>query len=185
MSRPPLLDMHSGEALRMWKEQVKWVLLWFTLSLLTCMHSAALILALQYNLIAVVSLPLLPYLLPSPLPDPYLTLVSPLPSLCYTCPATHLPSSCAHPCFTVATPLSCCYLAPAFLALLPFPCLAQKRPSSPLPYASLTPPLPCLISCHPAAVISVCAGRSTNCVLCTSAHLLAWASFLNFFISSS
>ncbi len=38
----------------MWKEQVKWVLLWFTLSLLTCMHSAALILALQYNLIAMV-----------------------------------------------------------------------------------------------------------------------------------
>ena len=55
MGRPPQLDMHSGEAMRMWKEQVKWVLLWFTLSLLTCMHSAALILALQYNLIAVVS----------------------------------------------------------------------------------------------------------------------------------
>ena len=70
MGRPPQLDMHSGEALRMWKEQVKWVLLWFTLSLLTCMHSAALILALQYNLIAVVSrsilpLPHLPYLLAS------------------------------------------------------------------------------------------------------------------------
>ena len=55
MGRPPQLDMHSGDAMRMWKEQVKWVLLWFTLSLLTCMHSAALILALQYNLIAVVS----------------------------------------------------------------------------------------------------------------------------------
>lgn len=38
----------------MWKEQLKWVLLWLTLSLLTCMHSAALILALQYNLIAMV-----------------------------------------------------------------------------------------------------------------------------------
>ena len=44
------------EGMRMWKEQLKWVLLWLTLSLLTCMHSAALILALHYNLIAMVSL---------------------------------------------------------------------------------------------------------------------------------
>lgn len=54
MSRAPELGLQHGEAARMWKEQVKWVLLWFTLSLLTCMHSAALILALQYNLIAMV-----------------------------------------------------------------------------------------------------------------------------------
>ncbi|KAL0033197.1 hypothetical protein WJX79_009035 [Trebouxia sp. C0005] len=53
MTRAPELGLQHGEAARMWKEQVKWVLLWFTLSLLTCMHSAALILALQYNLIAV------------------------------------------------------------------------------------------------------------------------------------
>ncbi|KAL0025760.1 hypothetical protein WJX77_009812 [Trebouxia sp. C0004] len=52
MRRAPELGLQYGEAARMWKEQVKWVLLWFTLSLLTCMHSAALILALQYNLIA-------------------------------------------------------------------------------------------------------------------------------------
>lgn len=68
MGRPPQLDMHSGEALRMWKEQVKWVLLWFTLSLLTCMHSAALVLALQYNLIAVVSPSLTPPLTFPPSP---------------------------------------------------------------------------------------------------------------------
>ena len=82
MGRPPQLDMHSGEALRMWKEQVKWVLLWFTLSLLTCMHSAALILALQYNLIAVVS----PSLLPSPSPFILLWLFqnSLKPSCCQT-----------------------------------------------------------------------------------------------------
>lgn len=54
MGRVPELGLQHGEAARMWKEQVKWVLLWFTLSLLTCMHSAALILALQYNLIAMV-----------------------------------------------------------------------------------------------------------------------------------
>jgi len=54
MSRAPELGLQHGEAARLWKEQVKWVLLWFTLSLLTCMHSAALILALQYNLIAMV-----------------------------------------------------------------------------------------------------------------------------------
>ena len=59
MTRAPQLGLQHGEAARMWKEQVKWVLLWFTLSLLTCMHSAALILALQYNLIAVVRPPLI------------------------------------------------------------------------------------------------------------------------------
>lgn len=49
------VEKQQEEGLRMWKEQLKWVLLWLTLSLLTCMHSAALILALQYNLIAMVS----------------------------------------------------------------------------------------------------------------------------------
>lgn len=66
MSRAPELGLQHGEAARMWKEQVKWVLLWFTLSLLTCMHSAALILALQYNLIAMV--PFLRFPPPPPLP---------------------------------------------------------------------------------------------------------------------
>ena len=61
VSRAPQLGVQHGEAMRMCKEQVKWVLLWFTLSLLTCMHSAALILALQYNLIAMVRPPLFPF----------------------------------------------------------------------------------------------------------------------------
>ena len=54
LNRAAGVALDHGEALRMWKEQLKWVLLWAVLSLLTCMHSAALILALQYNLIAVV-----------------------------------------------------------------------------------------------------------------------------------
>lgn len=94
MSRPPQLDMHSGEALRMWKEQVKWVLLWFTLSLLTCMHSAALILALQYNLIAVVSSSSHP--LPSP-PPLTLCLTPTLPALPGCCLAPALPGPAAFP----------------------------------------------------------------------------------------
>ena len=57
LSRTAGLGLDHREALRMWKEQLKWVLLWAVLSLLTCMHSAALILALQYNLIAVVCTP--------------------------------------------------------------------------------------------------------------------------------
>ena len=92
MRGAPQLGLHSGEALRMWKEQVKWVLLWFTLSLLTCMHSAALVLALQYNLIAVVS-PSAPSraLLPScsapPWPCPILFLPLPGPAPSCSCPS--------------------------------------------------------------------------------------------------
>ena len=42
---------------KVWRQQMKWVLLWLTLSLLTCLHSAALMLATQYNIFATVRLP--------------------------------------------------------------------------------------------------------------------------------
>eukprot|EP00891_Asterochloris_glomerata_P007499 jgi/Astpho2/7499/Aster-x1438 len=53
----PILTGQGGpppDLQKVWRQQMKWVLLWLTLSLLTCLHSAALMLATQYNLFATV-----------------------------------------------------------------------------------------------------------------------------------
>ena len=56
----PILTGQGGptpDLQKAWSQQMKWVLLWLTLSLLTCLHSAALMLATQYNVFATVRLP--------------------------------------------------------------------------------------------------------------------------------
>ena len=116
----------------MWKEQVKWVLLWFTLSLLTCMHSAALILALQYNLIAVVSLTP-PCILPSLPPLPCLTLPGSSPRCSLTpaspCPLFHSTLTLSYSCrsgltFSVAVCTVCVLWSPCnpYYLFVAFPC---------------------------------------------------------------
>lgn len=161
MSRPPQLDMHSGEALRMWKEQVKWVLLWFTLSLLTCMHSAALILALQYNLIAVVSS--LSHPLPSPLP-----LASPAVS-------PLLLTHCLTPTLLLAPLLPGCCLAPALPGPTAFPLpRTLPYPGSPLPHPSLALPLQTLLS---SSGQCMCFGPAANFVIFIPVQPPCWGSF--------
>ena len=56
----PILTGQGGptpDVQKVWRQQMKWILLWLTLSLLTCLHSAALMLATQYNVFATVRLP--------------------------------------------------------------------------------------------------------------------------------
>ena len=56
----PILTGQGGappDLQKVWRQQMKWVLLWLILSLLTCLHSGALMLATQYNIFATVRLP--------------------------------------------------------------------------------------------------------------------------------